>query len=117
MMNIKRLENLEVIETSEDINSTEVYYSNEYKRVYGKHYSYANLYDENFNLTRSVEIKYTNAIKDLVRIVHKDNKDCISLIAYKLTQINDDFYRVEKTESTLKELESISKSLKPKSWR
>lgn len=114
MLNLN--EELKKIETKNDLRSEERYFSNEHKKIKGSHFHYTVLYDENFKETRKVIVRYTNAVKHLTRIARKDQADNIVYDAYKLTQLNNDFYKVEKTEDTSKGLVLIAESLKPNRW-
>ncbi len=105
------------IKNKEDILNTEKYYSREYERCGNKHLSYYNLYDDNFNITRSVSVLFTNSIEHLTRIVDINNKEDISLIPYDLIPLNENFMMVNKNTDTSEYLKDICNSVKPKNWR
>jgi len=101
----------------EEVEKNEVYYSTEHETHGNKTISYYKFYDKEFNETREVVVRYTNAIEDLIEIVRVEKVDIMLSTVYKLTKLNEKFYKVEKTEDTNGMLEAICDNLKPKSWR
>lgn len=93
-----------------------VYYSNEYKRVGNNHLYWTTLYDASFKPIENVHVKYTDVISRLTRIVRTSNKNDLSLLAYDLRKLNDDFYAVEKNEYTSDAIKVIANSVKPMNW-
>lgn len=115
-MDKKTFESLRKIKKVEDVQTEVVYYSDEYERHGNTHYSYCNLYDENFELLESVKVLYTNSIKHLKRIVSEKHKDDYSLAAYTIEPIGNGFCYVISDRDTKKALEAMCESVKPKTW-
>ena len=105
------------IKTKEQINPNAVYYSDEYIKEGRSFSSYTKLYDSNFEPIEDVEVVYTNALSGLTRIVKADQINDLSLQAYKLIKLNDNFYKIVKDEDTAIALKCIANSVKPKNWR
>ena len=90
----------------------ERYYEDIMEKSGGKWNSCTNLYDENFNLTRSVKVQERVVLEGLTRIVKEADKDNVALLAYNLTDLGNGFYKVEKDEDTKEVLEAIAKNIK-----
>ena len=93
-------------------NNKERYYEDIIEKTGGKWDSYTNLYDEDFNLIRSVKVRERVVLEGITRIVKEADKDNIALLAYNLTDLGNGFYKVEKDEDTKEVLEAIAKNIK-----
>lgn len=93
------------------INNKERYYEDIMEKTGGKWDSYTNLYDEDFQITRSVKVKERMILEGLTRIVREADKDNIALVAYNLTDLGNGFHKVEKNEDTREVLEVIAKNI------
>ena len=94
------------------INNDVRYYEDIMEKSGGKWNSYTNLYDEDFNLIRSVKVQERVVLEGITRIVKETDKDNIALLAYNLTDLGNGFYKVEKDEDTKETLEAIAKNIK-----
>ena len=101
------------ITSSNQLNSDAVYYSEEYKRIGNNHFHWTTLYNAKFEPIENVHVRYTNVLSGLRRIVRAEDKDDLSLLAYDLRKINDDFYAVERNEYTSDAIKAIADSVKP----
>lgn len=90
-----------------------VYYSEESEGT-GKHYkSWTTLYNERFEKIEDAYIAYTSILDNLTRIVRTSEIKSPIYAAYDLTQLNDDFYKVESNEDTLAALRCLVHSIHP----
>ena len=94
------------------INNDVRYYEDIMEKSGGKWNSYTNLYDEDFNIIRSVKVQERVVLEGITRIVKETDKDNIALLAYNLTDLGNGFYKVEKDEDTKETLEAIAKNIK-----
>ena len=85
-----------IVESAKDLKPDEIYY--EY--IYSKARVLIRTYDYNTYPLRAIEVKYTDAIRGLQRIVSKDNLDMLTKTLYTLKPINNQFYKVMKNDMT-----------------
>ena len=109
---VKSLDNRETLEKemTELIGENEKYYEDAREQTGRRTYKrYTNLYDDDFNLTRTVD--GTIAVQDLTRVVREKDKGQTALLAYNLINLNNGFYKVEKDEDTTASLIAMASNI------